>query len=492
MESDLTLAKLFPVGTEKPTEFDMQHLAFIGISPQQLIYDDEKKQWFLKLSDEGAFTIKRDKLDNVKPCYTLIYNRSGMLFNHHNIADTYYHGDIFKFEVNHAGIAEALNDVSNLSSVPISLEEGKVRGSVEACIEGIKNNRYKEFFYDYPVNEYLIDDDLCRIIKLDNRYDHNKNQRLVQALKQNNSLEKILLRGISISKIDLLALIKAVKLIENFKELDLVNSHIEITAVDILDIVKAGYGIPICFQGARTNDTNYPFMKDLLTHADQLIKASKEQIFSADELSFKSLREEKLFFKAAKEGKLAVLKELLAINPTLLNQTKDGKTPLYLAADGRHFKIAKYLIRKGADITPLANIDRFNYYIPKKILDWAMNKGFDNVVQKFLKLGIGPDSNSIDFVKLNKKSNAMLSLYDYANEKQKQLESNENESVSKKTKPLLNKFGNFFNFYSTDQKLQVAHKLMDYASGKSRSLTKDDESIINHSKRLRSAYRNCS
>jgi ankyrin repeat protein/L-ascorbate metabolism protein UlaG (beta-lactamase superfamily) len=88
---------------------------------------------------------------------------------------------------------------------------------------------------------------------------------------------------------------------------------------------------------------------------------------------------------AAFKGDLAKVRELLADDPSLIN-TKDQneKTPLHWAAAGRHLKLAKYLITRGADFkTP-----RLEGYA---LLHEAAGSQATEIVNLFLKKGIAVD-----------------------------------------------------------------------------------------------------
>lgn len=59
---------------------------------------------------------------------------------------------------------------------------------------------------------------------------------------------------------------------------------------------------------------------------------------------------------ASFNGHLDIVESLLQSYPDLLNsQTKNGSTPLFNAIDQKHFKIVKYLIEKGADLSIKTN-----------------------------------------------------------------------------------------------------------------------------------------
>ncbi|KAK9688154.1 Ankyrin repeats (3 copies) [Popillia japonica] len=61
---------------------------------------------------------------------------------------------------------------------------------------------------------------------------------------------------------------------------------------------------------------------------------------------------EKEILWAAENGKLDKLKELIAINPQLVNESdNDGYTPLHRACYGNFIDIVDYLLAKGADIS---------------------------------------------------------------------------------------------------------------------------------------------
>lgn len=85
-------------------------------------------------------------------------------------------------------------------------------------------------------------------------------------------------------------------------------------------------------------------------------------------------------FPAAKEGNLALLKELLAENTEVDHRNFNGETVLHVAASRGHLVMVKYLVSKGADVNamtgkqwqPIHHAMRFehpkvaNYLISKK------------------------------------------------------------------------------------------------------------------------------
>ncbi|KAL3266554.1 hypothetical protein HHI36_010721 [Cryptolaemus montrouzieri] len=61
---------------------------------------------------------------------------------------------------------------------------------------------------------------------------------------------------------------------------------------------------------------------------------------------------EKMFLKAAEDGELKTITDLVKINPALIQAIdKDGYTPLHRACYGNHLDIVKFLLENGADIS---------------------------------------------------------------------------------------------------------------------------------------------
>lgn len=292
-----------PVGKNLPDPIQMKHLSYLGISSKNFIFDEQKNTYFLKLPKDGKFSHRMKY--NLKPwdsdlrsnhyteVYDLQYNDTTIMKTYNNPVENECRMDFEDF----TAIARATGKISNIIEVPSKCYTDLWRtklmaeGTIESCIDGIK----KDIFAGFSLGYRYQCEDLAERFHY-NIFDHAKTRLLIDALQDNNRLEKLELSNISLSKEDFLDLLDALKKIKTFKCLDLPGAKIEISLEDMPEVIKAIEGISITDRRSTTtywpsvyllpidsNDHN-EFIKQSKTKIEQL--AFKDGIFFLTNLSY--------------------------------------------------------------------------------------------------------------------------------------------------------------------------------------------------------------
>ncbi|HEX2548330.1 MAG TPA: hypothetical protein VHM20_00775, partial [Gammaproteobacteria bacterium] len=157
-----------------------------------------------------------------------------------------------RLDVDVVQIAFARNNPENLILVPSlgAYKEDGIRkimalGTVESCFQIIKNNLCTDFCLEYNAHrEKFVEQFHYRI------FDSKKAKLLISALKQNETIEKINLMGVHISKDDFHGLIETLASKKSFKELNLGNAYFHFTNAEFETIQKSIKNFKVISGGA--------------------------------------------------------------------------------------------------------------------------------------------------------------------------------------------------------------------------------------------------
>lgn len=182
--------------SQYPTELQMKHLAYVGISLKNLTFI--RGSYYFILEDSQAFYTYTNYVDG----RTVHYLQCKGI----EIAQSYHiKGNPLNsvFEVDFLAISAVINSVQNVLAHPISIArtaafKAAAHGTIEACVAGIRTNSYDAF--------RLLDSKLFAKFNFVPFSDTNKST-LFSALKNNSSLKELELCGLLLSKDDLIELI---------------------------------------------------------------------------------------------------------------------------------------------------------------------------------------------------------------------------------------------------------------------------------------------